>query len=243
MNDSDLSEVPDAWNLLAKAENRCKLGLTNEAVIIADEAVQAELATYLYKLEAPLPADRKEAMQTLKQIGVGVSTKSLLRLDELGKRAEQVTEDEDLSAHDAEEAISIAENIVTNIGEKNDRQTMKREETGSTLPIRTLDQVKSLRSPREDGGQFETDFVRKLLLAKAVLSSKKKRIPHFIGSMITILSALICFYFGLMGGSGIIMAFTGNPLFSIFGLLINLLFLLIAYLFLRIAVHVKGETR
>jgi hypothetical protein len=228
---------------LAKAEYRCKLGLINEAVIIADEAVQAELVTHLDNLKIPHQNDREEASQVLQQEGLATSVKNLLRLSDLRKIAEKIADQEILSESDAEEAIAIAENAVTEISEKDERQVAREKGSEFTLPIEATNPWQPRRVRYEDGGQSETEFVTKLLLAKAVLSSSKKRIPRFIGLIIIIMSSLTCLFLGLRGGSGIIMAFTGNTPFSIFEILIDFVFLLIAYFLLKMVVYVKGETR
>ncbi len=243
MSNSDISEDPDPWNLLTKAENRSKLGLVSEAVITADEAIQAALAAYFDKLDNPLPANREEALQILRGEGVKVSTEGALRLTELRKRAERSAENGDLSSSEAEEAISIAERILTKISEKNVHHTVREKETEFMLPLNNVDALQRFRPLHEGIAQVEPEFVTKLLLARAILNSKRKRIPHFIGLAVMTLSVIICSLFGFIGGSGIIITFMGHSLFSIFGLLFDFFLLLIAYLFLKIALYVKGETR
>jgi hypothetical protein len=243
LSNSDISENADPWSLLTKAENRCKLGLVSEAVIIADEAIQAALAAYFDNLDTPLPANRVEALQILRREGVKVSTESSLRLTKLRKKAERSAENEDLSSSEAEEAISIAEKVLTNISEKHVHHNVREKETEFTLPVNSLDPIQRFRPLHEGIAQVEPEFVTKLLLARAILNSKKKRIPHFIGLMTMTLSAITCSLFGFIGGSGIIITFMGHSLFSIFGLLFDFFLLLIAYLFLKIALYVKGETR
>ena len=228
---------------MAKAEYRCKLGLINEAVIIADEAVQAELVAHLDNLKIPHQNDREEASQILQQEGLATSVKNLLRLTDLRKTAERIADQEILSESDAEEAIAIAENVVTEISEKDECQVAREKGSEFTVPIEAANPSKLRKARYEDGTQSETELIRKLLLAKAVLGSNKKRIPRFIGLIIVIMSSLTCLFFGLTGGSGIVMAFTGNTPFSIFGILIDFVFLLIAYFLLKMTVYVKGQTR
>jgi hypothetical protein len=239
----DINENADPWSLLTKAENRCKLGLFSEAVITADEAIQAALEAYIDKLDTPLPANREEALQILRGEGVKVSTESALRLTELRKKADRSAVNEDLSSSQAEEAISIAEKILTKIGERHTHHTVREKETEFMLPVNSLDPIQRFRPLHEGIAQVEPEFVTKLLLARAILNSKRKRIPHFIGLTVMMLSITTCALFGFIGGSGIIITFTGHSLFSIFGLLFDFSLLLIAYLFLKITLYVKGETR
>jgi HEPN domain-containing protein len=243
LDNSTTGGIADSWDLLTKAENRCKLGLISEAVIAADEAIEAALRTCFDKLGSPLPSDRKEALRVLRGEGVKVPAQSVLHIGELRKRAERSTEKEDVSPSEAEEAISTAESLLTEINEKQFHHAIRERETEFILPVNTPGLVQPFRPLHESIAQVEPEFVTKLLLARAILNTRKKRVPHLIGMTVTVLSALTCSLFGLLGAVGVILSFTGSSFFSIFGLVFDFALLLIAYLFLKIAVYVKGETR
>lgn len=233
----------DPWSLLTKAGNRCKLGLIGEALIAANEAIEVALEVYFDKLDTPLPSERKEALRILRGEGVKVSVQSVLRLDELRRRAEQSAGNDDVTSTEVEEAISTAEKLLTQINEKQVRRPKRLSVSESELQIDSLDLIQPMRPLHQSIVQVEPEFVTKLLLARAILSSKKKRIPHPIGVSITVVAALACLLFGLLGGSGIMVTFSSGSLFSIFGLIFDFALLLIAYFFLKIAVYVRGETR
>jgi hypothetical protein len=243
LSDSVTEGTADPWNLLNKAENRCKLGLISEALVAADEAIEVALRTFFDKLDIPLPSERKEALRILRGEGVKVSVQSALHLSELRKRAERSAADGDISTSEAEDAISKAERLLTQINEKQAPRVTRETETEFTLPINSPDLIEPFRPLHGGIAQVEPEFVTKLLLARAILNAKRKRIPHLVGITVTMLLALTCSLFGLLGASGIILTFTGGSLLSIFGLVFDFALLLIAYLFLKIAVYVKGETR
>jgi hypothetical protein len=217
--------------------------LTGEALISADEAVRVALETYFEKLDTSLPSEREEALRIMKAEGVKVSVQSVLHLAELRRRVEQGAENEDINPTEAEEAIMGAEKLLTGISEKPLRNSAKKRGTETRSPIYPPDLLQPFAPLHDNIVSVEPEFVTKLLLARAILNSKRKRIPHLFGLIFTVLAVLACSFFCLLGGTGMIMTFTSGSLFSIFGLIFNLLLLLIAYVFFKIAVYVKGETR
>jgi hypothetical protein len=243
LGDSVDFETPDPWSLLTKAENRCKLGLISEALIAVDEAVGVALETYFDKQDTPLPAEREEALRIMRGEGVKISVQSVLRLDELRRRAERSADDKDITSTEVEEAISTAEKLLTEINEKQVRSPIRKRAAETSSLIDPPDLIKPLTPLHENIFHVEPEFVTKLLLARAILSTKRKRIPHQFGLIVTVLAVLACSFFGLLGGTGIIMTFASGSLFSIFGLIFDFVLLLIAYLFLKIALYVRGETR
>jgi len=235
--------TPDPWSLLTKAENRYKLGLTSEALIAADEAIELALRTHFDHLDTPFPGQRKEAMNALRAEGIKVPIHKVLRIGELRIREEKSTDDHIIAPKEVEEAISTAEKLLTQISEKQDHHSRKGNPAEAKSTIGATNIIQPLERLPGSILQVEPEFVTKLLLARAILSTKKKRIPHPIGVTITVLAALGSSLFALLGGTGILMTLTEGSLFSIFSLIFDLVLLLIAYLFLKMAVIVRGETR
>jgi hypothetical protein len=243
LSDSLGFETADPWNLLTKAENRYKLGLINEAVIATDEAVEVAIETYFDRLDVPLPIEREEALRMMREEGVKVSIRDVVHLDELRRKAEQIAENDDITSAEVEEGISTAEKLLTEINEKQPRRPVRNRETETKSQIDQPDLIQSLGPIHENIVHVEPEFVTKLLLARTILSTKRKKIPHQFGLIVTVLALLTCSFFGLLGGTGIIVTFTNGSIFSIFGLIFDFVLLLIAYLFLKIAVYVRGETK
>jgi hypothetical protein len=217
--------------------------MTSEALIVADEAIEVALKTYFDDLDTPLPSQRKEAMSILREEGVKVSIHEVLRMGELRRKEEKSTDDRNITPKEVEEAISTAEELLTQISEKRDHRSRKGNPVESKSTIGASNVVRPLERLSGSILQVEPEFVTKLLLARAILSTKKKKIPHPIGLAITVLAAIGCSMFALLGGSGILIALTNGSLLSIFGLIFDFILLLIAYLFLKIAIVVRGETR
>lgn len=235
--------TPDPWSLLTKAENRYRLGLTGEALIAADEAIEVALKIHFDDVDTPLPSQRKEAMNALRAEGVKVSIDEVLRLSELRRREEKSTYDYNITPKKVEEAISTVEELLTQISEKQSHRSRKGKQVEAKSTNGTPNIIQPLERLPGSILQVEPEFVTKLLLARAILSTKKKRIPRPIGLAITVLAVVGCSLFALLGGSGIFNALTDGSLLSIFGLIFDFILLLIAYVFLKIAVVIRGETR
>jgi HEPN domain-containing protein len=260
------AETRDPWSLLGRAENLIKVGFLNEAVVASDEAVETGLKELFKKLGVPQPARREETVRILEEEGIKFSGQNLLHLRKLREKAEQ-EEGENLTAPEVDEAISAAECFLSKINDQMEssgknkltsrsKGTSSKEReanlngnfTGSKdmdslLMLGTLDSSRRIQLPRRDAGQDELEFFTKLLLARTILDFKKKKLPHLIGLSIVLLSAVICCFLCGIGGYGIIQILTGGSLFSIFGLLFCCLLVFVSYLFLKVAIYVKKETR
>jgi hypothetical protein len=256
----------DPWSLLGRAENWCKIGLLNEAVVACDEAIETELRDLFKELGVPQPIRREETVRILEEEGMKFSARNLLHLRKLRESAE-LGEEDNLSTLDVEEAISVAEDFLSKISKQQEslreRGIVSRsraaspkgkeaaflrryggdKEAASLLMLSTLDS----RGPRSllgrDAGQGELEFFTKLLLARAILDFKKRRIPRLVGLLVALTSGAVCCLLGAIGGYGVVMMFTGQSFFSILGLIFDCILLLVSYLFLKITIYVKNETR
>lgn len=266
LDDVGTDLIAEPWSLLSKAENWRKLGLQDEAVIVADEAIDAQLSDVFSRLGVPKPISREKAIRALKKEGVRLSPRRLMRLKELRERAGR-DEGGGLSMSEVDEAISIAEETISKISEqkesvkdvpvsissrvktlcKGDGAHFKFHAGGNAvftaLPFSSSGLTEPHFSYRQDVGQVETEFVTKLLLARAILNYRKKKIPRFIGLTFVVSSMVVCSLFGIVGGSGVLLMLSGRLAFSVVGLGFDFMFLLAAYLFLRMALYVRRETR
>jgi HEPN domain-containing protein len=260
------AETRDPWSLLSRAENLSKVGFLNEAVVASDEAVETGLKELFKELGVPQPIRREETVRILEEEGIKFSGQNLLHLRKLREKAER-EEGENLTAPEVDEAISAAECFLSKINDQMEssgkreftsrfKETSSRrreanlngnftgaKDLDSLLMLGTLDSSRRIHLPRRDAGQDELEFFTKLLLARTILDFKKKKIPHMIGLFIALLSAATCCLLFGIGGYGIIQILTGESLFSIFGLLFYCLLVFVSYVFLKIAIYVKNETR
>nr|MDO8097965.1 hypothetical protein [Candidatus Njordarchaeota archaeon] len=259
------AETNDPWLLLSRAENWCKVGLLNEAVIASDEAIEMGLKEIFNELGVPQPARLEDTINILEEEGMKFSAQKLLHLRELRDRAERGEED-NLTAFDVEESISEAESFLSKIDDQRERLRQRDvssqckgtssrrkgttfykhsggEEAASLLMLSTLDSRGPLSHSRRDAGQGELEFFTKLLLARAILNFKKRRMPHLIGLLIALLSGAVCCLLAAIGGYGVILMLTGQSFFSIFGLIFDCMLLFVSYLFLKITIYVRNGTR
>jgi hypothetical protein len=269
LEDPSSEHVSEPWSLLSKAENRHRLGLNDEAVIVADEAIEAQLRNAFESLGVVKPATRENAIRVLRKEGVRLSAERMLRLKEIREKAGQVGGD-GLSESEADEAISIAEDSISKISEQqksakeeakhehphslrvrassrgDDKRprTHPEEDQAPTLPsFESLHLLEQSHSHRKEVGTLETEFVTKLLLARAILNYRKKRIPRIIGLAFAVPLMGASFLLAVIGCAGIILGFFGQSLISVFGLVFDFVYLLIAYLLLKMALYVRRETR
>jgi hypothetical protein len=264
MRESNPEVLAEPWTLLSKAESWHKLGLQNEAVIAADEAIEAHLNEVFSELGVPKPKEREKVITVLKKEGVRLSVKRLVRLKELREKATLDTSGI-LSTAEADEAISIAEDIMSKVGER--QEPAKHNSDSRASPRATIsgteddtefhsERYKTLTPDsfsssdlagleylhRKDSRQVDTEFVTKLLLARAILTYKRKRIPRFVGWTLIFISMAVCLMFATLGGTGLILMLSGRLLFSLLPLAFDLMLLLVAYLSLRIALYVRRES-
>lgn len=265
MDKRSSAETNDPWSLLSRAENWYRIGLLNEAVVASDEAVESGLKEVLNELGVQQPVRREETIRVLEEQGVHFSAQRLLHLKELRERADRVEED-NLTKLEVEEAISVAEDFLSKIndqqvspGERNINSQPKGipsrrkeaafnryhggEKEATLLMLSALSSKGPISGSRRDAGQAELELFTKLLLARTILDFKKRRVPHLIGLIIALLSGVVCCLLAAIGGYGVVLMFTGQSFFSIFGLIFDCVLLFISYLFLKITICVKSETR
>jgi hypothetical protein len=212
----------------------------------------------------PKPVEPEKKIILLKNEGVAISVKPLVRFRELKEKATHYGGGI-LSLAEVQEAISIAEDIITKVQETYESAGPKPESgaasrvaskkskadfrfgsrhtktTGSSrFDSADLTALSYARS--EDTGHVDTEFVTKLLLARAILTYRKKRIPRFIGVPLIVISMAACLVLTAVGGSGIMLMFSGRAIFSLIPLVFDFVFLLIAYFFLKVTLSIRRET-
>ncbi|WXG45015.1 MAG: hypothetical protein WED04_13490 [Promethearchaeati archaeon SRVP18_Atabeyarchaeia-1] len=266
MNDVSQEKTSEPWALMSKAENWRHLGLQEEAVTAADEAIEVQLKNAFDRLGVPKPTNREEAIRVLGKRGIKLPAAKLIRLSKIREKAGR-SEEEGLTMTEVEEAISIAEESISRISEH--QESAKGARDSQSLRFKSLNGgntsdskfwaggTTTLRSPQvhssdlmeipfsryREFGDVEPEFVTKLLLARAILNYREKRMPRLIGLTFVILSMIACSLFGVIGGSGLLLMLTGRVLLSVIGLAFDFMLVLVAYIFLRIALYVKRQTR